>query len=105
MNLKTLLAATLLSCGTLVVAGCASHGHEHSAGEMIDDSTITTKVKSALLAEDDVKSFDIAVKTYDGDVQLSGFVNSQWQIDKAGQVAMAVKGVRHVSNDLIHKPK
>jgi len=105
MNLKPLFSAALLSCGTLVVAGCAHTGHEQTAGEVIDDSAITTKVKSALLAEDDVKSFDIKVKTFNGNVQLSGFVDSQWQVDKAGQVAMAVSGVRHVSNDLIHKPK
>lgn len=104
MNLKALTIAVLLSCGALFVAGCAHHqGHERTGGEVIDDSAITTKVKSALLAEKDVNSFDIKVKTYDGTVQLSGFVDSQWQIDKAVQVASAVKGVRKVTNDLVHK--
>ncbi len=105
MNLKPLLTAVLLSCGTLVAAGCTHAGHERTAGEVVDDSAITSKVKSALLAEKDVNSFDIKVKTFEGTVQLSGFVDSQWQIDKAGQVAAAVNGVRNVKNDLIHKPK
>ena len=104
MNLKTLTTAVLLSGGTLFAAGCTHQGHERTAHEVVDDSSITTKVKSALLAEKDVNSFDIKVKTFDGTVQLSGFVDSQWQIDKAVQVASAVKGVQKVTNDLVHKP-
>jgi osmotically-inducible protein OsmY len=104
LTLKALLTAALLSCGAIVTAGCVSHGHARSTGEVLDDSAITTKVKSALLAEKDVNSFDIKVKTFNGIVQLSGFVDSQWQIDKAVQVASAVNGVQDVTNDLIHKP-
>lgn len=105
MNLKSLLTAALLSSSALFIAGCAHHpGHERTAGEVVDDSALTTKVKAALLAEKDVNSFDIKVKTFEGTVQLSGFVDSQWQIDKAIQVAAAVNGVHHVTSDLIHKP-
>jgi len=104
MNMKTLMTAALLSSAALF-AGCAHHhGHERTGGEVIDDSAVTTKVKSALLAEKDVNSFDIKVKTFDGVVQLSGFVDSQWPIDKAVQVASAVNGVQKVKNDLVHKP-
>lgn len=105
MNLKAITTAVLLSCGALFVAGCAHHqGHDRTGGEVMDDSAITTKVKAALLAEKDVNSFDIKVQTFEGTVQLSGFVDSQWQIDKAVEVASSVKGVRKVTNDLIHKP-
>ena len=105
MNIKTLVTAALLSSAALFAAGCAHHhGHERTGGEVIDDSAVTTKVKSALLAEKGVNSLDINVKTFDGVVQLSGFVDSQWQIDKATEVAMAVNGVHKVRNDLIHKP-
>ena len=108
MNLtaKTLLTATLLSCSAAVAAGCAHHQHNQharSGEEILDDSAITTHVKAALLAEKDVNSMDIKVKTFNGTVQLSGFVDSQWQMDKAGEVTAAVTGVRHVTNDLIHK--
>ena len=69
----------------------------------MDDSTITTKVK-ALLAEDDfLKSFQIGVETYKGVVQLSGFVNSQQAVSKAGEITRSVKGVRSVKNNLIVK--
>ncbi len=105
MNFKTLFTALLIGSGGLVVGACASNAHDRSGGEVIDDVAITTKVKSALLTEKDVNSFDIKVETFNGTVQLSGFVDSQWQIDKAVQVAKAVAGVQQVKNDLIHKPK
>ena len=84
-------------------AACASTRTSESPGDYIDDSVITTKVK-ALLAEDDfLKSFQISVETYKGTVQLSGFVNSQQAVDKAGQIARGVKGVQSVKNNLIVK--
>lgn len=104
MNLKTICIAAMLSSSALFVGGCATHGHPHTVGEVLDDSAITTKVKAALLAEKDVKSLDIEVKTFNGVVQLSGFVISEWQIAKAGQIASSVSGVKSVRNDLIHKP-
>jgi len=106
INFKVLLTAVMLSCSTIMVAGCAQHaGHERTAGNVVDDSAITTSVKSQLLAEKDVNSFDIKVKTFKGNVQLSGFVDSKWQMNKAVNIAAATEGVRHVQNDLIQKPK
>ena len=84
-------------------AACAATRTRESTGDYVDDSVITTKVK-ALLAEDDfLKSFQITVETYKGTVQLSGFVNSQQAVDKAGQIARSVKGVTSVKNSLIVK--
>ena len=81
-------------------AGCASTRTQSSAGEYVDDSVITTKVK-ALLAEDDfLKSFQISVETYKATVQLSGFVDSQKAIDKAVEIARGVQGVKSVKNNL-----
>jgi hyperosmotically inducible protein len=89
----------LLMLITTFVA-CASTRTRESTGEYVDDSVITTKVK-ALLADDDfLKSFQISVETYKGIVQLSGFVNSQQAVDKAGQIARSVQGVNSVKNDL-----
>jgi osmotically-inducible protein OsmY len=84
-------------------AACASTRTHESTGEYVDDSVITTKVK-ALFAEDNfLKSFQISAETYKGVVQLSGFVNSQEAVSKAGEIARSVKGVRAVKNDLIVK--
>ena len=83
--------------------GCASTSKQESTGEYVDDSVITTKVKSLLAADDFLKSFQISVVTYKGIVQLSGFVSSQQAVDKAGQITRSVKGVKSVKNDLIVK--
>ena len=86
-----------------IFAACAGTRTSESTGEYVDDSVITTKIK-ALLAEDDfLKSFQISVETFKGIVQLSGFVNSQQAVSKAGQIARSVQGVKSVKNDLIVK--
>ena len=84
-------------------AGCAATRTQESTGEYVDDSVITTKVKSLLAEDDFLKSFKISVETYKGIVQLSGFVNSQNAVDKAGQITRTVKGVKSVKNNLIIK--
>jgi len=81
-------------------AACASTSKQESTGEYIDDSVITTKVKSLLAADDFLKSFQIGVETYKGTVQLSGFVSSQKAIDKAVEITRSVQGVQAVKNDL-----
>ncbi len=82
---------------------CASTRTQESTGEYVDDSVITTKVKALLAGDDFFKSFEISVETFKGVVQLSGFVNSQQAVDKAGQIARSVNGVKSVKNNLIVK--
>jgi osmotically-inducible protein OsmY len=91
--LVLMLIATFMACAS--TAKCAE-----STGKYVDDSVITTKVKSLLAEDDFLKSFKISVKTYKGTVQLSGSVNSQEAVDKAGQIARSVKGVKSVKNHL-----
>lgn len=74
-----------------------------SAGQMVDDTVITTKVKSALLADSDVKGLDVVVETSKGVVSLSGAVNNQTQIDRAAKIAGDVEGVNSVLNNLTIK--
>ncbi len=92
---------TFILITTLVA--CASTTQKESTGEYVDDSVITTKVKSQLATDDFLKSFQISVETFKGNVQLSGFVNAQQTVDKAGQIAGNVKGVKSVKNHLIVK--
>jgi len=84
-------------------AACASTSKKESTGEYIDDSVITTKVKTLLATDDFLKSFQIGVETYKGSVQLSGFVATQKTADKAEEIARGVNGVESVKNDLIVK--
>ncbi len=84
-------------------AGCAATRTHESTGGYVDDSVITTKIKSLLAADDFLKSFQISVESFKGVVQLSGFVNNQKAVDKAAEIAMSVKGVKSVKNNLIVK--
>jgi len=84
-------------------AACATTRTSESTGEYIDDSVITTKVKSLLAGDDFLKSFDIGVETFQGTVQLSGFVNTQKAKDKAVEITRSVQGVKSVKNSLVVK--
>jgi hyperosmotically inducible protein len=88
---------------TEVENGLSLKGVPTTVGEKIDDTVVTTRVKTALLADADIKSFDISVLTFNGEVQLSGFVNNQGQIDQAVRIAGAAEGATSVKNELTIK--
>lgn len=92
---------------TVFVAGCNKPSEANGApapsttvGVEIDDSVVTARVKSALLADPDVKSFDFKIETRKGEVQLSGFVDNQAQLDRATEVTRAVAGVKSILNNV-----
>jgi osmotically-inducible protein OsmY len=93
--LTTLLFVSLLAGP--VVTGCSGE----TAGEYIDDSVISNTVRTKLLDDKDLNIFQIDVTTLQGEVQLSGFVGSQADKDRAGSVAAGVDGVRKVHNNLV----
>ena len=84
-------------------AGCASSPTRESTGEYVDDSTITTKVKAALIHDPIVKALDVKVQTFKGLAQLSGFVNSEAEKTQAGSVTAGVAGVTGVTNNIVVK--
>ncbi|HZZ19957.1 MAG TPA: BON domain-containing protein [Opitutaceae bacterium] len=94
--------AGVLAIGGLS-GGCAATPTKDSTGEYVDDATITTKVKSALLGDEAVKSFEIKVETFKGVVQLSGFVDTADQKAAAEKDATAVMGVKDVKDNLAVK--
>ena len=83
--------------------GCMPTNTSDTPGQFVDDTVITTKVKSALLGDDAVKSCEIKVETVKGVVQLSGSVDNSDQKSAAGKDAAAVAGVTDVKNNLIVK--
>jgi hyperosmotically inducible protein len=103
MKKRTIIIRCLVLLTLITLAACASTRIHESSGEYVDDSIITTKVKTLLANDAFFKSFQISVETYKGIVQLSGFVNSQQAVDKAGQTARSVQGVNSVKNNLIVK--
>jgi hyperosmotically inducible protein len=99
---KILFCATLVlgSAGIAFTAGCGSTAEHRSTGAFIDDSAITAKVKGAFVKDDVVKAMDVKVDTYNGTVQLSGFVNNSEQRTRAEQIARGIAGVRDVTNNI-----
>jgi osmotically-inducible protein OsmY len=99
---RTLVTRTFAAfLAVLIVAlamGCASTAKQEGTGEYVDDTVITAKVKAAVFNEPSLKSAEINVETFKGVVQLSGFVNSQADINKAVEVARGVAGVTSVKN-------
>lgn len=81
----------------------ALKGAAASVGNKVDDGIITGKVKAALLRDSSIQSRDIAVVTRIDEVQLSGFVNNQQQMDRAVGIASAVQGVHSVANEMAIK--
>jgi hypothetical protein len=95
------VAVSLLTVVLLAsIWGCGATRTREGTGEYVDDSVITTKVKVAILNDSTLKVNEINVETFKGVVQLSGFVRSQADIDKAVQVARGVSGVKSVKNDM-----
>ena len=78
----------------------ATGNHDSSAREVVDDTLITTKVKTALIAEKGIDSGKISVETEKGKVMLSGDVKSPDQRQRAEGIARKVAGVKHVDNKL-----
>ena len=94
------ISAFLVAVTMMFMLGCASTTKQEGTGEYIDDTVITTKVKARILDEPGLKSAEINVETFKGVVQLSGFVKSQSDINRAAELARGVRGVTSVKNDM-----
>lgn len=88
---------------SLAMVACASTSTSKSAGEQVDDSVTTGRVKAALIADPTTKAHQIDVETFKGTVQLNGFVDSAASKERASEVAKGTKGVTAVRNNLTVK--
>jgi hyperosmotically inducible protein len=93
-------AAAAVALSAVLLGACAASPTHESTGQYLDDTTITTKVKSELLASEGVWSADLSVKTVQGVVQLSGLAKSEQDRSRAGQIAQSVAGVKQVDNQI-----
>lgn len=82
------------------LAACAATDKKESTGQYVDNSVLTAKVKTAIFNEPTLKSLEITVETFKGEVQLSGFVSTIAQTNKAVEIAKGVPGVTSVKNDM-----
>ncbi len=97
------LVALIASATLLSVAACSSTRTQRAPGEQVDDAALLTSVKSALVANPVTEAGEINVDVNRGTVKLSGFVDSQQEKSKAGDVARNVDGVKTVQNDIAVK--
>jgi osmotically-inducible protein OsmY len=96
-NVRPILAATALA---LALAACGGSPTKESTGELMDDSVITTKVKTALIADKKVSGTSVSVETFKGRVLLSGFVKSEAERTQAETTTRNVAGVKEVQNKI-----
>src|SRR6056297_596654 len=85
------------------IAGCGGAWNKESTGEYVDNTVLTTKVKTAIFNDPMLKVLQINVESFKGVVQLSGFVDSKKAADRAVEIARSVTGVKSVKNDLVIK--
>ncbi len=100
-NLRKILGVLMLGMSVAFIGGCAGGETTRSTGQYVDDTTITSKVKTKLIQDQALKAFQIDVETYNGQVLLSGFVESPDQVQRAMSAAREVEGVKSVKNALV----
>jgi osmotically-inducible protein OsmY len=100
MNAFRKIGMLIAGAAMMTAIGCASTARQEGTGEYVDDTVITTRVKAAIFNEPTLKTMEIAVETFKGRVQLSGFVSSRASMDTAVDVARRVPGVSSVKDDM-----
>lgn len=100
-NFWTALAASLV---LLAASGCAVSRGQETVGAYVDDTGITTLVKSRFFEDKDVAGSSIGVETLNGTVMLSGFAKNSLERNKAESIARGVKGVTSIKNEIAIRP-
>jgi hyperosmotically inducible protein len=100
MSVIKKISAIVISGILISLSACAATETKESTGQYVDNSVLTAKVKTAIFNEPTLKSSEITVETFKGEVQLSGFVSSIEQTNKAVEVAKSIPGVTAVKNDM-----
>lgn len=103
LNFKPIFPLLMVLSLTGGLAACAGSATTESTGEYVDDAVVSGKVRSAIIAEEDLSLFDIDVETFKGVVQLSGFVSTANEKSLAEITASNIDGVSSVKNNLIVK--
>jgi hyperosmotically inducible protein len=95
--LKFATVATIVLLGT---AGCRVIHHEESAGNYVDDTTISARAKAALIKDNNVRSTDFSIEVYEGHVTLTGVARTETEARLAADDIRAIQGVKSVKNDV-----
>jgi len=92
-----------VSAVALLLGACSVTEGKQTTGQYVDDATVSTRVRTAIVRDPNVSLTELDVKTMNGTVQLSGFTDQQAKKDRAGQIAKSTEGVKDVKNDIIVK--
>ena len=101
---QTAVSLALAGLLAFTAAGCAVTRDQSTVGEYIDDSVITTRVKTKFAEDKQVSAMSISVETLRGVVQLSGFAKNSTERNRAGEIARTTSGVRGVANNIVIRP-
>ena len=104
MFVRTTLAAAVAAFALITATGCAVTRGQETVGAYIDDTTITTQVKSRFVENKDVDASSIRVETLNGTVMLSGFAKDSMEKQTAESIARKVNGVKSVKNEIAVRP-
>ena len=104
MNLRTSLAAMVAAAALVLTSGCAVTRGQETTGAYIDDAAISTQVKAKMVEDKNVDAAAIKVDTLNGEVMLSGFAKNSVEKNTAESIAMKVKGVKSVKNQIVVRP-
>ena len=104
MNIRTLLATTAATLVLITASGCAVTRGQETTGAYIDDSVITAAVKTSFVDNTNVDAMAISVETLNGTVMLSGFAKTFNEKSTAENLALKVKGVKVVKNEIAIRP-
>lgn len=104
MNLRTPLATLAAVAALVITSGCAVSRGQETVGAYVDDAAITTSVKARMVEDKNVDAAAIKVQTLNGEVMLSGFAKNSLEKTTAEQIAMKVKGVKAVKNEIAVRP-
>ena len=104
MNTRTTIAAAVAAFAVLTASGCAVTRGQESVGAYVDDTAITSSVKARYVDSKDVDASSIGVETFKGTVMLSGFAKNATEKSTAESIAMNVKGVKSVKNQIAVRP-
>jgi hyperosmotically inducible protein len=104
MKFRIAITAAAMALAVLTTAGCAVSRGQETTGAFMDDTTITSQVKSRMLADPNVAGTSISVETLNGTVMLSGFAKNNLEKDTAERIARDVNGVKSVKNQIVVRP-
>ena len=104
MTFRTTLAILAAASAIALTAGCAIERRQETVGGYVDDSAITTTIKARMVEDKAVDAAAIGVETLNGNVQLSGFARDRLEKQTAENIAIKVKGVKAVQNNITVRP-